>query len=63
MVILAAAAGPSRPRPVPGAGRADRDRGPVLPGRGTRARNAQMPHRIAGVLIRVAARPVRVRRV
>ena len=57
MVILAAHARPPGPRPVPAAGRADRARGPVLPGRGTRGRNAQTPHRIAGVLIRMAAEP------
>src|SRR6185437_6369541 len=62
MVVLAAEAVPPGPRPVPGAGRADRARGPVLPGRGTRARNVQTPHRIAGVLIRMAAEPLRVRR-
>jgi hypothetical protein len=61
MVILAADARPPGPRPVPAAGRADRARGPVRPGRGTRARNAQTPHRIAGVLIRMIAGPLRVR--
>ena len=39
--------GASRPRPVPGAGRGDRDRGPVLPGRGARAWNAGAPHHLA----------------
>jgi len=47
---------------VQAAGRADRDRGPVLPGRDIRARDAGTPQRIAGVLIRMAAGPVRVRR-
>ena len=39
MVILAADARPPGPRPAPAAGRGDRDRGPVLPGRGPRAWN------------------------
>ena len=63
MVVLAADARPSGPWPVPAAGRADRDRGPVLPGHGIRARSAQTPRRIAGVLIRMAAEPARVWRV
>ena len=62
MVILAAAARPPRPRPVLAAGQADRARGPVLPGRGTRAWSAETPHRIARVLIRMVAEPLRVRR-
>src|SRR2546429_286379 len=60
-VILVAAARPPGPRPVPAAGPADRDGGPVLPGRGTRAWSAETPHRVAGVLIRMAAEPLRVR--
>ena len=44
------------------AGRTDRKRGPALPGRGTRAWNEETPHRIDGVLIRMVAEPLRVRR-
>ena len=61
MVVLAADAWPSVPRPVPAAGRGDRPLGPVLPGRGTRAGNARTPHRIAGVLIKMVAGPIRAR--
>ena len=59
MVILAADARPwpPRTRPVPAAGRADRARGPVLPGRGTHAREAQTPHRI-GTMKDVVSREI-----
>ena len=62
MVIFAADVRPPRPRPAPAAGRGDPARGPSLPGRGTCAWNSETPHPIGGVLIKMVAEPLRVRR-
>ncbi len=62
MVIFAADARSPGPRPAPAAGQGDRARGPVRRGRGTSAWSTQTPHRISGVLIRMIAEPLRVRR-
>jgi len=43
--------------PAAGRGPGGRARGLSLLGRGTRALDAEMPHWIAGVLIRMAAEP------